>query len=120
MSDKKPTLRSAQWFGTADKNGFMYRSWMKNQGIADHQFHGKPIIGICNTWSELTPCNAHFRQIAEHVKRGVIEAGGFPVEFPVFSNGESNLRPPPCSPATWRAWTWKKPFAATRLTAWCC
>ncbi len=71
----------------------MYRSWMKNQGIADHQFHGKPIIGICNTWSELTPCNAHFRQIAEHVKRGVIEAGGFPVEFPVFSNGESNLRP---------------------------
>ncbi|MDE1165685.1 MAG: dihydroxy-acid dehydratase [Pseudomonas sp.] len=93
MSDKKPTLRSAQWFGTADKNGFMYRSWMKNQGIADHQFQGKPIIGICNTWSELTPCNAHFRTIAEHVKRGVIEAGGFPVEFPVFSNGESNLRP---------------------------
>jgi dihydroxy-acid dehydratase len=92
-SNKKPTLRSAQWFGTADKNGFMYRSWMKNQGIADHQFQGKPIIGICNTWSELTPCNAHFRTIAEHVKRGVIEAGGFPVEFPVFSNGESNLRP---------------------------
>lgn len=81
MSEKKPVLRSASWFGTADKNGFMYRSWMKNQGIADHQFHGKPIIGICNTWSELTPCNAHFRQIAEHVKRGVIEAGGFPVEF---------------------------------------
>ena len=93
MSDKFPPLRSAQWFGSADKNGFMYRSWMKNQGIADHQFQGKPIIGICNTWSELTPCNAHFRTIAEHVKRGVIEAGGFPVEFPVFSNGESNLRP---------------------------
>ena len=93
MPDKTPTLRSAQWFGSADKNGFMYRSWMKNQGIADHQFQGKPIIGICNTWSELTPCNAHFRSIAEHVKRGVIEAGGFPVEFPVFSNGESNLRP---------------------------
>ena len=92
-SNNKPVLRSAQWFGTADKNGFMYRSWMKNQGIADHQFQGKPIIGICNTWSELTPCNAHFRTIAEHVKRGVIEAGGFPVEFPVFSNGESNLRP---------------------------
>ena len=54
---------------------------------------GKPIIGICNTWSELTPCNAHFRKLAEHVKRGVFEAGGFPVEFPVFSNGESNLRP---------------------------
>ena len=71
----------------------MYRSWMKNQGIPDHEFQGKPIIGICNTWSELTPCNAHFRKIAEHVKKGVLEAGGFPVEFPVFSNGESNLRP---------------------------
>lgn len=90
---KKPTLRSAAWFGTQDKNGFMYRSWMKNQGIPDHEFQGKPIIGICNTWSELTPCNAHFRKLAEHVKRGILEAGGFPVEFPVFSNGESNLRP---------------------------
>ena len=93
MTDKKTTLRSAQWFGTADKNGFMYRSWMKNQGIPDHEFQGKPIIGICNTWSELTPCNAHFRKIADHVKKGVLEAGGFPVEFPVFSSGESNLRP---------------------------
>lgn len=93
MSDNKRPLRSAQWFGTADKNGFMYRSWMKNQGIPDHEFQGKPIIGICNTWSELTPCNAHFRKIAEHVKKGVLEAGGFPVEFPVFSSGESNLRP---------------------------
>ncbi|SFL60281.1 IlvD/Edd family dehydratase [Rugamonas rubra] len=90
---KKVALRSAEWFGTQDKNGFMYRSWMKNQGIPDHEFQGKPIIGICNTWSELTPCNAHFRQLAEHVKRGILEAGGFPVEFPVFSNGESNLRP---------------------------
>jgi L-arabonate dehydrase len=86
-------LRSTEWFGSADKNGFMYRSWMKNQGIPDHEFDGRPIIGICNTWSELTPCNAHFRKIAEHVKRGISEAGGFPVEFPVFSNGESNLRP---------------------------
>ncbi|GAB6389857.1 IlvD/Edd family dehydratase [Stutzerimonas marianensis] len=92
MTDKRP-LRSAQWFGTTDKNGFMYRSWMKNQGIPDHEFQGKPIIGVCNTWSELTPCNAHFRKIAEHVKKGVLEAGGYPVEFPVFSNGESNLRP---------------------------
>lgn len=93
--DKKRNvkLRSAEWFGTQDKNGFMYRSWMKNQGIPDHEFHGKPIIGICNTWSELTPCNAHFRKLAEHVKRGIIEAGGWPVEFPVFSSGESNLRP---------------------------
>ncbi|WAC71455.1 dihydroxy-acid dehydratase [Roseateles sp. SL47] len=95
MTEAKKTrkLRSAEWFGTQDKNGFMYRSWMKNQGIPDHEFEGKPIIGICNTWSELTPCNAHFRKLAEHVKRGILEAGGFPVEFPVFSNGESNLRP---------------------------
>lgn len=91
--NNKHILRSAAWFGTTDKNGFMYRSWMKNQGIPDHEFQGKPIIGICNTWSELTPCNAHFRKIAEHVKKGILEAGGFPVEFPVFSNGESNLRP---------------------------
>ena len=88
-----PPLRSAAWFGPADKNGFMYRSWMKNQGLPDHEFQGKPVIGICNTWSELTPCNAHFRKLAEHVRRGVLEAGGLPVEFPVFSNGESNLRP---------------------------
>ncbi|MGM0785368.1 MAG: IlvD/Edd family dehydratase [Pseudomonadota bacterium] len=93
MTHRKRPLRSAQWFGTADKNGFMYRSWMKNQGIPDHEFEGKPIIGICNTWSELTPCNAHFRKLAEHVKQGVLEAGGYPVEFPVFSNGESLLRP---------------------------
>jgi L-arabonate dehydrase len=85
--------RSAEWFGSHDKNGFMYRSWMKNQGIPDHAFDGRPIVGICNTWSELTPCNAHFRKLAQHVKNGVLEAGGFPVEFPVFSNGESNLRP---------------------------
>lgn len=93
MSKSPIKLRSAEWFGTADKNGFMYRSWMKNQGIPDHEFEGKPIIGICNTWSELTPCNAHFRKLAEHVKNGIFEAGGFPVEFPVFSSGESNLRP---------------------------
>ncbi|EYS38936.1 dehydratase family protein [Acinetobacter baumannii 25569_2] len=91
--NNKQVLRSAAWFGTTDKNGFMYRSWMKNQGIPDHEFQGKPIIGICNTWSELTPCNAHFRKIAEHVKKGILEAGGYPVGFPVFLNGESNLRP---------------------------
>jgi L-arabonate dehydrase len=90
---KNRPLRSAQWFGSQDKNGFMYRSWMKNQGIPEHHFQGKPIIGICNTWSELTPCNSHFRELAESVRRGILEAGGVPVEFPVFSNGESNLRP---------------------------
>jgi L-arabonate dehydrase len=93
MTRPKRNLRSAAWFGTNDKNGFMYRSWMKNQGIPAHEFEGKPVVGICNTFSELTPCNAHFREIAERVKRGVYEAGGLPVEFPVFSNGESNLRP---------------------------
>src|SRR3954467_12168539 len=83
---KKPTLRSAEWFGTQDKNGFMYRSWMKNQGIPDHEFQGKPIIGICNTRVELTPCNAHLPKAAEPVKRRILGAGGFPGEFPVFSN----------------------------------
>ncbi|WP_153102031.1 IlvD/Edd family dehydratase [Paraburkholderia hayleyella] len=89
---KKP-LRSQAWFGRADKDGFIHRSWMKNQGLPQHLFDGRPVIGICNTWSELTPCNAHFRELAEYVKKGVYEAGGFPLEFPVMSLGESNLRP---------------------------
>jgi len=86
-------LRSSEWFGRADKGGFIHRSWMKNQGFPDHLFDGRPVIGICNTWSELTPCNAHFRAIADAVKRGVYEAGGFPLEFPVISLGESTMRP---------------------------
>jgi len=93
MTQPKRRLRSAEWFGGEGKNAFMHRSWMKNQGLPDHVFDGRPVIGICNTWSELTPCNAHLRAIAEHVKRGVYEAGGFPVEFPVMSLGESNMRP---------------------------
>ena len=92
---KKPahTLRSHAWFGGDDKDSFIHRSWMKNQGYPSDAFDGRPVIGICNTWSELTPCNGHFRDLAEAVKRGVLEAGGFPVEFPVMSLGESNLRP---------------------------
>jgi L-arabonate dehydrase len=86
-------LRSQLWFGRQDREGFMYRSWMKNQGWPHDLFDGRPVIGICNTWSELTPCNAHFREIAEFVKRGVWEAGGFPLEFPVMSLGETQLRP---------------------------
>jgi L-arabonate dehydrase len=86
-------LRSTFWFGPADRDGFIHRSWMKNQGLPDHLFDGRPVIGICNTWSELTPCNAHFRSIAERVKRGVYEAGGFPLEFPVMSLGETLMRP---------------------------
>jgi len=86
-------LRSRQWFGRTGKDGFIYRAWMKNQGIPAHEFEGKPVIGICNTWSELTPCNAHFRELAESVKHGVYEAGGFPLEFPVMSLGETLLKP---------------------------
>ncbi len=86
-------LRSQEWFGRQDRDGFMYRSWMKNQGWPHDLFDGRPVIGICNTWSELTPCNAHFREIAEFVKRGVWEAGGFPLEFPVMSLGETQIRP---------------------------
>jgi len=85
--------RSAEWFGKKDKTGFIYRSWMKNQGFPEDMFDGRPVIGICNTWSELTPCNAHLRDFAESVKRGVFEAGGFPVEFPIMSLGETLLKP---------------------------
>ena len=89
----KRTLRSAAWFGKHDKDGFIHRSWMRNQGLPADVFDGRPVVGICNTWSELTPCNAHLRTIADHVKRGVWESGGLPVEFPVMSTGESNMRP---------------------------
>jgi L-arabonate dehydrase len=86
-------LRSSGWFGRKGKDGFIYRAWMKNQGIPEHEFKGKPIIGICNTWSELTPCNAHFKELAQSVKNGIFEAGGFPVEFPVMSLGETLMKP---------------------------
>ena len=85
--------RSAQWFGREGKMGFIYRSWVKNRGIPQDQFDGRPVIGICNTYSELTPCNSHFRTLAEQVKIGVHEAGGFPLEFPVMSLGETLMRP---------------------------
>ncbi|MFC5262440.1 IlvD/Edd family dehydratase [Kribbella qitaiheensis] len=81
------------WFGEKDRNGFIHRSWMRAQGFSDEVFDGRPVIGICNTWSELTPCNAHLRRLAESVKRGVWQAGGFPLEFPVMSLGETMLRP---------------------------
>lgn len=86
-------LRSADWFGKSDKMGFVHRSWLRNQGYPDDYFKGRPVIGICNTWSELTPCNGHLRDFAEVVKRGVIDAGGFPLEFPVTSLGETIMRP---------------------------
>src|ERR1700724_2491534 len=93
IQNKPKLLRSARWFGSQDKDGFIHRSWMKNQGFPADLFDGSAVIGICNTWSELVPCNAHFRMIADRVKRGVYEAGGFPLEFPVMSLGETNLRP---------------------------
>ena len=86
-------LRSYDWFGKNDKMGFVHRSWLRNQGYPDDYFKGRPVIGICNTWSELTPCNGHLRDFAEIVKRGVVEAGGFPLEFPVTSLGETIMRP---------------------------
>jgi dihydroxy-acid dehydratase len=94
MSDtKKFTRRSQAWFGRQDRDGFIYRSWVKNRGIPHDQFDGRPVIGICNTYSELTPCNSHFRALAEQVKIGIWEAGGFPLEFPVMSLGETLMRP---------------------------
>jgi dihydroxy-acid dehydratase len=93
MAKKKTELRSVKWFGRQDIYGMIYRGWMKNRGVPQDQFDGRPVIGICNTFSELTPCNSHFRTLAEHVKNGVLEAGGFPLEFPVMSLGETLLRP---------------------------
>jgi dihydroxy-acid dehydratase len=86
-------MRSAEWFGAEGRNGFIHRSWMRNQGFPDEVFDGRPVVGIANTFSELTPCNAHLRSVAEAVKRGVWEAGGFPVEFPSMSLGEALMRP---------------------------
>ncbi len=98
MADKKDKkrnneYRSIEWFGRPNRDSMVHRSWMKNQGLPHHLFDGRPVIGICNTWSEVTPCNAHFRDIAEYVKKGVLEMGGFPLEFPVMSLGEPVMRP---------------------------
>jgi dihydroxy-acid dehydratase len=99
MGNYKKKLRSEEWFGNDDKMGFVHRSWLRNQGHPDHMFRGRPVIGICNTWSDLTPCNAHLRDFADIVKRGVYEAGGFPLEFPVMSLGETIMKP---STMMWR------------------
>ncbi|SHI45185.1 IlvD/Edd family dehydratase [Pseudozobellia thermophila] len=93
MAEKKK-LRSSEWFNSDNKKmNFTHRSWLRNQGYPDDYFEGKPVIGICNTWSELTPCNGHLRDVAEIVRRGILEAGGFPMEFPVMSLGETIMRP---------------------------
>jgi len=95
MSKKpaKPKLRSRSWFDSHDRDAFVHRSWLKNQGYPHDLFDGRPVIGICNTWSDVTPCNGHFRELAEHIKAGILEAGGFPLEFPVMSLGETMMRP---------------------------
>ncbi len=93
MTKTRRKLRSTAWFGRHDRDGLVHRSWMKNQGIPHDQFDGRPVIGICNTWSQATPCNAHFRELAAHVRDGVLDAGGFPIEFPVMSLGETLMRP---------------------------
>lgn len=93
MAADKPKFRSRDAYGRADRDGFIHRSWMKSEGLPDDVFDGRPVIGICNTWSELTPCNAHLRDLADYVKRGVWEAGGLPLEFPSMSLGETQMRP---------------------------
>jgi dihydroxy-acid dehydratase len=86
-------LRSQAWFGDPGKTGFMHRSWLRSEGLPDDSFDGRPVIGIANSWSELTPCNAHLREVADYVKRGVWQAGGLPFEFPTTSAGEPLVRP---------------------------
>jgi dihydroxy-acid dehydratase len=93
VTKQKKPLRSSRSYGGKDRDGFIHRSWMKSQGFPSDVFDGRPVIGICNTWSELTPCNAGLRDIADHVKRGVWEAGGLPLEFPAMSLGETQMRP---------------------------
>ncbi|QTC91939.1 IlvD/Edd family dehydratase [Brevundimonas goettingensis] len=94
MSDsKKPGLRSQDWFGGRGPKGFVHRAWVRSRGVPGDHFDGRPVIGICNTWSELTPCNSHFRDLAQYVREGVLEAGGVPMEFPVTSPGETLTRP---------------------------
>ncbi len=85
--------RSSEWFDRRDLDGFLHRSWLKATGVTNEAFRGRPVIGICNSWSELVNCNVHLRGLAAAVKRGVLQAGGFPLEFPVMSLGESLMKP---------------------------
>ena len=85
--------RSANWFATRGVDSFLHRAWVKTEGFTDEVFRGRPVIGISNSWSELTNCNAHLRLVADAVKRGVWQAGGFPLEFPTMSLGEALMKP---------------------------
>ena len=93
MGLRAPDGASSEWFDRSDLDGFLHRSWLKSSGVGDDTFRGRPVIGICNSWSELVNCNVHLRGLAEAVKRGVLQAGGFPREFPVMSLGESLMKP---------------------------
>jgi dihydroxy-acid dehydratase len=87
-----PTQRSSQWYAGTDRNSYIHRAWMR-RGLPGHAFDGRPHIAIANTASDLTPCNAHLNEVAESVKQGVYEAGGIPMNLPVVSLGETNVRP---------------------------
>jgi len=91
--DRFGKLRSRHWFGKRDRWGLGHRAWLRSEGFSEQVFEGKPVVGICNSWSELNNCNAHLRQVAEAVKRGVWAAGGFPLEFPTISLGEMLMKP---------------------------
>jgi dihydroxy-acid dehydratase len=93
LTDKSTKLRSRDWFGKDDRWGLAHRAWLRAEGFSERVFEGKPVIGICNSWSELNNCNTHLRQVAEAVKRGVWEAGGFPLEFCTISLGEMLMKP---------------------------
>jgi len=80
-------LRSRAWFAAGGRKGMIYRSWLQAEGLPTEVFDGRPVIGIANSWSELTPCNSHLRSVADAVKRGVWQAGGFPLEFPPCPSG---------------------------------
>ena len=91
--EEKPGFRSQEWFAGSGGKGFVHRAWVRSRGVPSDHFDGRPVIGICNTWSELTPCNSHFRELAQFVREGILEAGGVPMEFPVTSPGETLTRP---------------------------
>ncbi len=93
MAEGKAPRRSQEWFGAEGRSGMVYRSWLRNQGYGAEVFDGRPVIGIASTWSELAPCNAHLDRVADAVKRGVWQAGGFPLVFPVTATGETLMRP---------------------------
>jgi L-arabonate dehydrase len=117
--DEKTGRRSQAWFG-GGSFGFAHRSWMRSESVPTDNFDGRPVIGICNTWSELTPCNSHFRDLAQHVREGILEAGGVPMEFPVISTGETLTRRRVCSCAILQAWMWRRRFELIRSMALCC